>query len=361
MTALEPRVPIPCESELTFAWWPLAGYLSARMPTSDDPQHSPDTPGAEEARATGSIFREEALAARDLHRRGSGDVLRLSRAWTRWAYWLLVGVVVAGLSYAVVGRVSEYAIGPAIVRVEGRSEVTATAAGTVIGVEVGPGQRVAANDLLVRLYDGEEEAEFERVDRQYEIELVAALRDPADRAARQELSSLTTQRALARARREERSIRAPRAGVVSDVRVHPGQHLQAGDVLVALRGDDTVWSVVAMLPGQYRPMLRVGSRLRLQMTGYLYAYRELTVDAVGDEVVGPGEVKRYLGQAGEAVPVEGGVVLVHARLPSSQFEAGGRAYPYYEGLLGSAEARVQTESILLTVVPGLRILAGGGP
>ncbi|MFH1131433.1 MAG: PilZ domain-containing protein, partial [Pseudomonadota bacterium] len=95
------------------------------------------------------VFRKEALDHYTRGERFEGEVLRVSPGWTRWTYWLIVLLVLAGLFYAVLGHINEYARGPAIVRVEGRTLVTAVSSGTVDSVEVNPGARVAANQLLV--------------------------------------------------------------------------------------------------------------------------------------------------------------------------------------------------------------------
>jgi len=36
--------------------------------------------------------------------------------------------------------------------------------------------------------------------------------------------------------------------------------------------------------------------MRLELTGYRYAYRDVAIQSVGDEIVGPAEVRQYLGQ-----------------------------------------------------------------
>ena len=97
--------------------------------------------------------------------------------------------------------------------------------------------------------------------------------------------------------------------------------------------------------------------LRLELDGYRYQYRALTIDQVGEEVVGPAEVKRYLGpDIGDAVAVSGPVVLVQAHLPSATFTMDGRALRYHDGMSGRADARVRSERIVLALVPGLRAL-----
>lgn len=64
------------------------------------------------------IFRAEALAYYTGSRRSQGDLLRLAPTWTRWSYWLLVVVVLCGLTGAAVGTVDQYEQGTAVVTVE---------------------------------------------------------------------------------------------------------------------------------------------------------------------------------------------------------------------------------------------------
>ncbi len=306
----------------------------------------------------GGIFRKEALE-HHVNRRTSGDLLRISPAWLRWSYRLLIAVVAIGLAYAAVGTVHEYAHGPAVIRIDGRADVTARAAGTVATVDVAPGQRVRGGELLVTFYTAEEAGELERLRHEFDEQLVKTLRDPQDQTARQALTSLRAQKELAERHLAERSIRAPKAGVVSDIRIRPGQRLDPGDRILSLVGDGAQLSVVAMLPGSYRPLLRPGAPLRLELAGFRYAYRDLVIESIGDEIVGPAEVRRYLGQdIADAIPVGGPVVLVRARLPDTTFRWGGNELTYYDGMIGVAEARVRSESILVTFVPGLEQVLG---
>src|SRR5262249_37984843 len=185
-----------------------------------------------------------------------GDLLRISPSWTRWAYWLLVLVLVAGLLYAVLGTIDEYASGPAVVRVEGRTDITATTAGVVEAVLAQPGQRVTAEQALVRLYGRHEVAELERIEPEFQLRQNQLLSNPADTATRQALTTLTAQREQARMRKEERIVKAKQAGWVSDVRIRPGQLLGLGEVVLSLLGDDAHFSIIAIVPGHHRPMLR---------------------------------------------------------------------------------------------------------
>ncbi|HVR98423.1 MAG TPA: HlyD family efflux transporter periplasmic adaptor subunit [Thermoanaerobaculia bacterium] len=333
----------------------------ARLAEQAAPTFAHLLPAAEEAEASGmlspGLFREQAVEHHRDGLSGEGDLLRADPGWMRWTFRLLVAVVVAGLLFAVLGKIREYAAGPAVIRLGGRTDLTANAAGTVTQVLARPGERVARGRLLVRFYGAAEAAQLERIEREMELQLVNRLRNPNDRGAEQALISLRAQRELARAQLAERDVRAPAAGVVSDIRVRPGQHIAPGQTLLSVAGEQGMPTVVALLPGQYRPLLKPGMQIRLELQGYRYAYQQLTVAAVEDEVIGPTEARRYLGDAvADAVPLDGPVVLVSARLSSPTFEAEGRTWRYHDGMWGRAEVRVRSERILVALIPALKAL-----
>jgi membrane fusion protein (multidrug efflux system) len=306
--------------------------------------------------ATKDIFRREAYEAL-AERKSAGNVLRIAPRWTNWAYWIVVAAVAVTFLFSAIATVSEYAEGPALVRAEGRMDLTSVSGGTVVAVEVQPGQRVAADQVLVRFYMAHEAQELRRINREFELQLLKLMRDPSDEAARSALSGLRAQRDQAEARVDERTVKAPRAGIVSDVRIRPGQLLQPGDLIVSLVAADARFSVVGLLPARYRPMLKPGMKIRLELSGFKYSYRDLVIDSVGDEVVGPNEARRYIGQElGDAVAVDGPLVLVRARLPTRTFTSEGRSFRYYNGVPASVEVRVRERSVLVTMIPGLRAL-----
>lgn len=303
-----------------------------------------------------SLFRKEALRYAE-GGQAHGDVLRLSPTWARWTYWLLVAAFAVGAGYSVFGRVYEYASGPAVVWTKGRIVITATVGGTVSSIEVQSGQRVGAGALLVRFYSAREAAELDRIRREFDLQLIKSLRDPSDQAARQALTALRTQKDLAAAHVEQLSVRATQAGVIGDIRIRPGQLLATGDVVLTVVGDQTESSVMAMLPAQYLPQLQPGMTLRLEMTGYRYAYQEMVITAVGAQVIGPSEVKRYLGQEiDDTMKVDGPVVLVEATPGAPTFTVDDRTFHFHHGMSGTAEARVRSESILVALIPSLRVL-----
>ena len=305
--------------------------------------------------ADSGLFRTQALQALEEAESASGELLHIAPRWTRWAYWVLGAAVAGSLSFAAFAFIGEYAGGPAVVRVEGRTDLTANASGIVEAVPVQPGQHVVPGQLLVRFNVSSESAELARLQMEFDGQLLKLLRDPGDQAARQSLTSLRAQKELAAARVAQRSVRAPHAGVVSDVRIRRGQLLQAGDLIVSLIGSATRFHLVAFVPGQFRPLLHPGMPLRLRLSGFTRADVMTTIDSVGDEVVGPAEARRYLGpDVADVVTINGPVVLVKAELPGTAFTSDGKRFNFYDGMTGNAEARVRSQRVLTVLVPGLR-------
>src|SRR6185295_1260928 len=244
---------------------------------------------------TSDLFREEAVEHYVAAGAQEGDWLRIFPHWMAATFWLLVGLVAAFLVYSLVGTINEYAAGPAVVRLSGRTEVTASQPGAVTAVEVRPGQRVAAGQPLVRFHSVQEAAELARIERESELQLIERLRDLSDPSPARALIGLRAERELALTRLNERLVRAPRAGVVRDIRCRPEQQVAAGDILLSLTGEVSQPMLVAVLPGQHRPLLKAGLPLSLKLTGYEQAPQRLAIAIVSDEVVGPEEARLLLG------------------------------------------------------------------
>lgn len=311
----------------------------------------------EDATARTPLFRPEAIE-QHAHRRHESDLLRLSRCWIRWSYWLLTASLTSALIYACVGTLHEYADGPAVVRVDEANDLTAVFAATVSSVEVRPGQHVSEGQPLVRFLAPEERGELDRLEKQLELELVRVMRDPSDQEARQSLTSLQAQRDLARVRVDERVVRAPRNGIVSDVRIRQGQHLAVGELILSIVGDGAPVSLIAVVPGRYRPSLHEGMPLRFELEGYRYEYQELVIDSISDAVIGPAEMRRYLGpEAADAMTLSGPLLLIRARLPARTFVVDGQKLAFFDGLPGRVSVRVRSEPILVALLPALKGLS----
>ena len=302
------------------------------------------------------IFRSEALEAYSA-RSDYGDVVRVSPRWADWAYRVLVAFAIAALGYSAVAGIAQYSTGPAVVSISGLSSVTAHGAAVVAAVHIVPGQQVEHGEPLVQFYDAEQRAAVDLLEHEFAAQLRNRLLDPADQSTEQTVRTLHADLDRARAALETRTVRASAAGIISDVRVRPGQHVTSGDILMSIGEAEGDLYITVLLPGGDRPQLASGMALRFEISGYRYAYQRLTIDSVASEVIGPAEARRFLGpQIGDVPAIDGPVVLVRAPLPGREFEADGRRYQYHDGMLGIAHVQVSSQSILRTLVPGLERL-----
>ena len=300
------------------------------------------------------LFRSEALAAYQTGLRGASQPLQLAGRWTPWAFWVLLLAVAGFLAFAAVGTIREYASGPALVRAEGCLDVHAARPGVVESILVEPGQAVSAGTPLAQLHGTAERAEYARSEQEFALDLSHYFREPGDPAVRQRLSELRTRREFARTRLDDLKVKAPRAGVVDGLRVRPGQHVAEGEALLSVCGPDAAFGVVALLPGAYRPQLKEGETLMLELAGYEHSRQRLVIDRVGAALIDAADAWRFVGQTTSAADAaHGPVVLVHATLPAGEFSYRGRRYRHHDGMRGLAEVPVRRERILLALLPAL--------
>jgi membrane fusion protein (multidrug efflux system) len=297
------------------------------------------------------IFRKEALDALQAPDH-EGALVKLVPGWSRHAYWIIVLVVIAGLAYSAAASINEYASGPAVVRVDKRLDLTTATGGVVLDVAVQSGQHVTAGQMLVRFQTTQETQELERIKREMQLQTLKFLREPTDESAKSSLASLRAAQELAESHVKERSVVAPRAGVVTNLRTRPGQMLAPGDVVATLVDEKSAFTVIALVPGQFRPMLKPGLKLRLALEGFPYTYKDVPIEEVTNEVIGPSEVRRYLGnELADTLAVQGSLVLVRAHLPDESFTFEGKAFNYYDGIPGRVDIRVRSLRLLVLIFP----------
>jgi multidrug efflux pump subunit AcrA (membrane-fusion protein) len=303
-----------------------------------------------------ALFRDEAVLEKGRSPIAEGDLVRIAPWWARIVYLFLCVAAALGALYVVFGSVSEYASGPAIVRQRGETMLNAVAAGVVEAVVVRTGAQVRRGDLLVRLSSRDEQGLVDKLQLDFDHELIALLRNPGDSAARAAVGRARADLELAKTRLELRFIRAPSDGFIHDIRVRAGESVETGapvGSLVQVRE----YEVVALIPGRYGPLLQPGQVLNLRLAGFSDTKISVEIHRIGDAVVGPTEARRYIGaDIGDAVAVSQPVILVHATLPKATFEADERQHPYYSGLVGTAEIRVGDERILFSLLPWTKTL-----
>ncbi|MCH9687606.1 MAG: HlyD family efflux transporter periplasmic adaptor subunit [Deltaproteobacteria bacterium] len=286
-----------------------------------------------------------------------GDVVRVTPRWIGATFWALLVVVIACIVGLGLARTGRYAHGVAVVRAQGRTEVTAAESGPLIAVHVEPGQHVEAGQVLAQLDDHDAQAQLQRLERAYAAQLRQRMLDPNDVSGHQALAGLRREREAALESIERREIRAPVAGRVADVRLRPGQPIAAGQPVLVLVDDSRPLEVVALLPGHERPELATGMTLRLELAGYPYAYQYLAVAAVDDQVIGPAEAQRLLGpQIADSLPVQGALTVVRAPLPSLEFSTEQGPRSFHDGMQGMAELRLRDEPVVFRLLPALRQL-----
>jgi membrane fusion protein (multidrug efflux system) len=303
--------------------------------------------------AATKLFRDEAIA----RQRGRGlhaEVLQVDTGAHMGFRVICAGVVVLAL-FLTLGRLDEYATGPAFIQLEGRTPLSASIVGLVTKVEVKPGDHVEAGDVLVRFQAADEDAELAASSEEFENQLTKLLLRPSDPATREALVSLRTRSKLAQQRAEQRTMRAPHAGFVGDVRVRESQLVEPGMRVLDLQDSKASATLIALLPGRYRPLLHAGHRMRFEVDGFQQRALELAVSRVGDQIIGPSEAARYLGRdLGDAFSIGGPMVVVEAAMPSTSFEADGQHYQLTSGMFGKAEAVVRDEPVAYAFIPGLR-------
>jgi biotin carboxyl carrier protein len=301
------------------------------------------------------IFREEAVQHRLQVSSREGAVLRILPSWQRWAFVTTCLVLTVAVLFTCLARIDEYARGPVLIRSRTLTEVAAPRPGTLSSIDVRPGDPVVKGQVLVRFDASEERREYDSKLRAHETNLVALLQDPHQEATRQAVAA--SRRALDEAgtRLTELAVRAPRAGTILDVWARPRRQVLGGDLILTLLPEGSSFEAIVMVPGEARPRVKAGSRIHLEMDG-LSTYRQvLSAEAVAESVVGPNEVRRFLGaELVESTVLEGPVTLVWAKLPGLAFNVRGTEYRYHHGMQGRAEVLLRRERIVFLIFPALK-------
>jgi membrane fusion protein (multidrug efflux system) len=244
-----------------------------------------------------------------------------------------------------------------VVRADNRLGVVSNVAGTIEAVEVSAGDRVEQGQVIARLYDQLETTSLADLDEQWETQLRHYLLEPGSDSVRQLLASLRAQRRTALDRLETRLIRSPREGMVGEVHTRAGAPLAPGEVVASILDTKPRFSVVAFIPASDGPQVRVGMPLRVEISGYPYAYLDMNVTRFAQEATGAATVRRHLGpQLADAIEVPPTTVVVEGDLATDHFTVDGQRYPLREGTPARAEVRLRSEPIALALVPWLRSL-----
>jgi membrane fusion protein (multidrug efflux system) len=302
-----------------------------------------------------SLYRPEALESH--RRRGAeGVVAELSPGWVRCAYPVLCVSMAIALLFATCTHVPTYSSGLGVVVFPG-TPVTAPTNGTVDTLYVQSAQQVRKGDLLVKLASAKEDADLEQARSEYEAAVQQYLVDSSDETIKKTLVTAKASRERADASLEQRTVRAPCDGTVSDVRIRVGAPLQFGEPILTVVAPGTEPELWAFLPGSDRPRLQPGMDLQVDLTGYTKSRETAKIYDVGRDVIGAAEARRTLGAEiadGVKLSQDGGsYVIVKARLPAREFKTDHHVYRYHQGMPAKTEVRVESKRFVVTLLPSL--------
>ena len=208
----------------------------------------------------------------------------------------------------------------------------------------------------MRFSPATELAELEATQHEFNEYLSRLLYDPSDSAARQTAAMLNSRKLLSMASVSQLEVRAPKAGVVGDVRIHVGQNLAAGDVVLALLPDERTYSVMALLPARDAAFLKPGQAIDFELDGYPFAPQRAAIEFRTDLPISPEEARRFLGPSvSDTFTLDEPMVIVEALLPTNRFRADGRELPLHDGMLGRARVELRSRRTLGAFFPALRV------
>jgi hypothetical protein len=148
-------------------------------------------------------------------------------------------------------------------------------------------------------------------------------------------------------------VRSPIAGRLGELDVRRGQSVAAGERLAAVLEPRSDLTLLALLPGRQRSLLRRGAALRVELSGDPHGHHDAVIERLGDRLLGPEEANRLLGGRASVAVSAGSYVLVRSRLPA--VDPGGRGPDAgdCEGMTGTARVRIGSRPVLLAIIPGL--------
>lgn len=329
--------------------FPSAPPAEAADPKSENDDEESDEDGDEEG-----LFRPEAIEYH-LHPRAERRPLEITADWMSRVFWIIVLAALTSLCLGLFLSVAEHARGAGILRMKSRAEVAAPVAGNIQGIRVQPGDMVHRGDVLLELDATEEVADLRELEQAFELKLLEVLRNPADTSNRNSIADLRARMERSRARVNSKVIRAGDDGQVGTISVRLGQHVAPGDLLLSLVSPGSRVTLTVLTPAHFRPRLRVGQRIRVELRGFPNQWHWGTIQTVGNEIVGPSEAERILGpRLHDAVQVDEAVVVVSATLRETDFISDGHHYKFFDGMLATADIVVGKQRLAVELLPFLK-------
>jgi membrane fusion protein (multidrug efflux system) len=300
-----------------------------------------------------SLYRPEAL---QYHRKkgSEGTVADLSPRWTRMAYPVLVVSLVVAFVGSLLLRVHTYSSGAGVVYFVG-TPVNAQANGNIEDVFVESGEYVHQGQPLARLSSQQQKADFAQAKGEYDNAVYAYLQDNTDEQAKKSVKTAGIALAHAHAQLDQRIIRAPANGKVSDIAGANGETLQAGQQLATIFEPGAKPQIYAYLHAEDLPRIKPDMLLEVGIEGFKKKRAKLHILDISHEAIGAAQIKQRVGQQLAdtlKLPNDGQTyVLVRAELESDTIRIGEKSYELHHGMAVKAEISIETRPFLASVFP----------
>ncbi len=312
------------------------------------------------ARDKGSLYRPEAL---DHHRkRGTeGVVADLSPRWVRRAYPMLVISILAALAFAFFIKVPTYSTGKGVVQFDG-TRINAPAAGNVALVMHHVNDVVEKGEPIAKLSAATEEADLRRAETEDQIAIASYLVDPTDDQVRKSLAAAHASRRRAQESVEQRTVRAPRAGKLTEIHAAEGQALQFGEEIGVISNEDALPYVRAYMPGNDISQLlkkQFETDGQINIKGYTKKREHGKITQIAPSAISSTEIHKQLGTAYESAIGTGQAgqdamfAEVRIELPHAWFKYHDDVLFYRAGMQCEVEIKLDEKRFLLQLLPDL--------
>lgn len=226
--------------------------------------------------------------------------------------------------------------GSAVVVAAGRVEVRATDSGIVRTVSVQEGDSVNTGQELYDTWTPADRAKLDDLTAAREGAISEYLLNYSE-DARAAVADLTTQLAHEDSRQKRRVVTTERAGLVSSIRIRPGQALAPGQLVATLHDLQPSFSLLVLLPGDSISTVAVGQRVTAELSGHPGSEIEAIVAAMGDTVLSAAEASKIVGEdAGTVAATSSDYVIVRCDITRVLISAGSQAFALKDGMRGTA-------------------------
>jgi multidrug resistance efflux pump len=266
---------------------------------------------------------------------------------------LVVSLVVAFVG-AILLRVHTYSSGAGVVYFVG-TPVSAQANGNVDEILVDSGDYVRAGEPIIRLSAPQQKADFAQAKGEYDNAKAAYLQDSTDEQAKKSVKTAGIALNHAQAQLDQRIIRAPADGKISDISVANGQTVQTGQLLAMIFEPGAKPQIWAYLHAEDLPRINLNMPLEVSIEGFKKKRAKLKLIDISKEAVGAAEIKNHVGQALAdtlKLPNDGQTyILVKAELESDTIRIGSKTFELHHGMAVKAEIAIETKPFLADVFP----------